>query len=63
VCYSTDLSEDQGEDSKVMSDVSGEVLPYLFEPERRSETYSEPEDEAAVVADTSGEEQIENTDL
>jgi len=46
-----------------MSDVSGEVdramdevLPYLFEPERCSDTYSEPEDEAAVVADTSGEE-------
>jgi len=54
VCYSTDLSED----SKMMSDVSGEVdqvldevLPYFFEPVRRSDTYSEPEDEAAVVAD------------
>jgi len=31
-------------------------VPYIFEPERRSDTYSEPEDEAAVVVDTSGEE-------
>jgi len=34
-----------------------ELFPYLFEPERCSNTYSEPEDEAAVVVvDTSGEE-------
>jgi len=38
------------------------MLPYLFESERRSDTYGELEDEAAVVADTSGEERIENTD-
>jgi len=31
-------------------------VPNLFELERRSNTYSEPEDKAAVVADTSGEE-------
>jgi len=62
VCYSTNLSE---VNSKAMSDISGEVdravdgvHPYLFKPERCSDTYSELEDEAAVVVvvvDTSGE--------
>jgi len=62
----TNLSEDSEVSSKAISDISGEVdravdevLPYLFEPERYSDAYSEPED---VVVDTSGEEQIGNTD-
>jgi len=58
--YSTDLSED----SEAISDtseevdrqVAAEVLPYLFEPERRSWTYSESEDKVAAVTDASGEE-------
>ena len=62
VCYSTDLSEDSEAESDLSEEVGGEVLPYRFEPERRSGTYSESEDEAAVLTSTSGEERIGNTD-
>ena len=60
VHYSTDLSGDSEAISEV-DEPRDEVLPYLFEPERRSGTYSEPEDETAVVTGDSGEEQIGNT--
>ena len=62
VCYSTDLLEDSEAESDLSEEVGGEVLPYRFEPERRSGTYSESEDEAAVLTSTSGEERIGNTD-
>jgi len=65
VCYSTDLNED----SKVMSDasekvdrVAAEVLPYFFEPERRSGAYNESEDKVSAVTETSVEQRIRNTD-
>jgi len=65
VCYLTDLSEDSepiSDTSEEVNQVAAEVLPYLFEPERCSGTYSESEDEVAALTDTSGEEQIRNTD-
>jgi len=47
VRYSTDFSEDSEAVSETSREVDqladSEVLPYLFEPERHSETYSEPE--------------------
>ena len=64
VCYSTDLSEDSeaiSEPEEVDEPARDEVLPYLFEPGRRSGTYSESEDETTVVAGDSGEERIGNT--
>jgi len=69
VRYSTASSTDLSEDGEAISDaseevdrVAAEVLLYLFEPERRSGTYSESEDEVATVTDTPGEERIGNTD-
>jgi len=65
VHYSTDLSEDTeaiSDASEEVDRVASGVLPYLFEPERCSGTYNESEDEVAAVTDTSGEEQIGNTD-
>jgi len=53
--YSTDLSEDSkaiSGASEEVDRVTAEVLLYLFEPERRSGTYSESEDEVTVVTDT-----------
>ena len=64
VRYSTDLSEDSeaiSEPEEVDEPARDEVLPYLFEPERRSRTYSESEDETTVVTGDSGEERIGNT--
>ena len=62
VCYSTDLSEDSEAESDLSEEVGGEVLLYRFKPERHSRTYSESEDEAALLTSTSGEERIGNTD-
>ena len=65
VRYSADLSEDSeaiSDASEEVDRVAAKVLPYLFEPERHSGTYSESEDKVAAVTDTSGEEQIGNTD-
>jgi len=65
VRYSTDLSEDSeaiSDTSEEVDRVTAEALPYLFEPGRRSGTYSESEDEVAAVTDTSGEKRIRNTD-
>ena len=60
VRYLTDLSEAISEPEEV-DEPHDEVLPYLFEPERRSGTYSESEDEMTVVKGASGEERIRNT--
>jgi len=62
VCYSTGLSEDSEAELDLSEEIGGEVLPYHFEPERYSGTYSESEDEAAVLTSSSGEERIGNTD-
>ena len=63
VRYSTDLSEDSEaiSDPEEVDEPRDEVLPHLFEPERCSGTYSDSEDETAVVTGNSGEELIGNT--
>ena len=63
VRYSTDLSEDSEaiSEPEEVDEPRDEVLPYLFEPERRSRTYSESDDEMAVVSGDSGKERIGNT--
>jgi len=58
VCYSTDLSEDSEAELDLSEEIGGEVLLYRFEPERHPGTYSECEDEAAVLTGSSGEERI-----
>ncbi|XP_065899014.1 uncharacterized protein [Dysidea avara] len=63
VRYSTDLSEDSEaiSEPEEVDEPRDEVLPYLFEPERRSRTYNESDDETAVVSGDSGKERIGNT--